>query len=245
MWDTLKGDSAKQRAESHYAELRDNIWKEQIEGRARIVRFENTQQSATEIVKACHLVYLPPFWDNISSNTQGSLLQELLARIGNGLQQQRYLQDDRTHLLVHPNRQLDTILSSDLRDLNEQLTSYSRQLLLLKSPPRDFKVDTQSTAYRCLLDIALSSQRFFHEVESALAQLPSTPCNTGRRSELTATLESARRDFVSAYQNLRSFGRPPPKFQTFIPTITLTISERRRIHAFLQNLRLYNDSRRY
>ncbi|KAF9035446.1 hypothetical protein BJ165DRAFT_645378 [Panaeolus papilionaceus] len=50
MWDNLWGDSAKQRAESNFNQLRDSVWKEFIDKGGQIVKFYNTPESALSIL---------------------------------------------------------------------------------------------------------------------------------------------------------------------------------------------------
>ncbi|KAF9052152.1 hypothetical protein BJ165DRAFT_1525011 [Panaeolus papilionaceus] len=50
MWDNLWGDSAKQRAESNFNQLRDSVWKEFVDDGAQIVKFFNTQESTLSVL---------------------------------------------------------------------------------------------------------------------------------------------------------------------------------------------------
>ncbi|KAF9035486.1 hypothetical protein BJ165DRAFT_1562208 [Panaeolus papilionaceus] len=50
MWDNLWGDSAKQRADSNFNQLRDSVWKEFVDEGTQIIKFHNTQNSALSVL---------------------------------------------------------------------------------------------------------------------------------------------------------------------------------------------------
>ncbi|KAF9035466.1 hypothetical protein BJ165DRAFT_1307679, partial [Panaeolus papilionaceus] len=50
MWDNLWGDSATQRAESNFNQLRDSVWKEFVDEGAQIIRFHNSHESVLSIL---------------------------------------------------------------------------------------------------------------------------------------------------------------------------------------------------
>ncbi|PPQ80115.1 hypothetical protein CVT24_006538 [Panaeolus cyanescens] len=244
MWDALHGEDARKAAEGHFAQLRDDIWKvmsfkdgflhkliivcqDKIKMGAKITKFQNIQASAIEILKP-HKTWKSSI-TSLSSNgsIRSTLLGELLCRIENARQHRHGLLEDRTQLLTLPNPELDTILSTSLRDVDQQLTTHIDQLVAFDAfaddLPQGFDINIHSIAYQSLLDITLSLQQFVHAIQRTLAQIPSQP---SRQAALKTTLRNAKRDCMQAYNKLHMLGQPPPEFQHFIPDVSLTTSDR-------------------
>ncbi|PPR00384.1 hypothetical protein CVT24_004446 [Panaeolus cyanescens] len=170
MWDTIHRAEAMKRAAVHLEQLQNGVWKDNIEKGSKISRFENCQTSAIAIMKA---TYYRDIWVGNLFYLQSItylVFAELLERIENSRQQRRTLLEDRTHLLAHPNHELDATLRSLLRDLDGQLTAHIRQLHSFGSSPPGFDVNIQSVTYQCLLDITLASEQFVHAIERRLAR---------------------------------------------------------------------------
>ncbi|PPR05630.1 hypothetical protein CVT24_002887 [Panaeolus cyanescens] len=91
MWDTIHEEEARKRADYYFAYLRDFVWEFQIKWGAQILRFENTQISAFEVLRASKP------WSGLSddlfhlrdgtSSIAPIVYEDLLDRIQNASQQ--------------------------------------------------------------------------------------------------------------------------------------------------------------
>ncbi|PPQ76925.1 hypothetical protein CVT24_008904 [Panaeolus cyanescens] len=239
MWDTnaICTDTSLKRAEAHFTQLHDVIWKDEIEWGTRIAKFQNTQESSIEIVTLLggwNSLLASPF--NIYGNRQLALsvFGELLDRILNAQRQRNTIIDDRIQLLTNPNSELESILILSLNDVDEQLAGYLKQMnpMSYHDVPSAFHAALHSIAFRHLLDITRASQKFLRATESTLAQLPYSPSNKSRRTELNTMLNIANADFQRDYFALRDFGDPPSKLQDALTTLIPSLSDRVKLEAW-------------
>ncbi|PPR07894.1 hypothetical protein CVT24_005575 [Panaeolus cyanescens] len=233
MWNTIYGAEASERAENRFFQLQDTMWKDEIKDGTNIVKFLNTQLSAIGILTGLNLQrHALVGYFNLHPNGPLAplVLKELLDRIHNAQQERRAIIDDRIQLLIFPNHDLESTLPPSLRSVDERLANHLRQLVEFGTQ-LSLNLNPQSITYQCLLDITLSSQQFLRAVESALAQLPSSPSNDQRRTELRAILNSAKADFRFDYFTLRDFDSPPPDFQKSLSVITPRLFDRIKLEA--------------
>ncbi|PPQ82051.1 hypothetical protein CVT24_009756 [Panaeolus cyanescens] len=169
---------------------------------------------------------------------------ELLDRIQNAMQERQILLDDRFRLLSNPNHILDSTLFHSLRDVDKRLANYLSQLVEFHAPPKHINIHPQYVVYHSFLHIALGSQKFLHEARRTLAQLPSLPANTTRRTELSAVLGNAIHDFQRDYFSLRDYGPPPSEFDTAHSSLVLRLPERIKLEALYRRHRLQRLLRR-
>ncbi|PPR04559.1 hypothetical protein CVT24_012068 [Panaeolus cyanescens] len=237
MWDTIGTDGALKRAEGHFSQLRDVIWKDEIEEGASIVKFENTQSSAIEILTGI------TYWAYVLSYTFGSqrnsliaqlVFPELLDRIQNSQQERQAYLDDRIRLLSNPDPDLESTLMHSHRDVDERLANYIHQLVEFGTPPEGVNVNPQSIAYQSLLNITLDSQKFVHTIEKALSQLPSLPSSTLRKTELKKTLRVAIGDYITTYVSLHTLAAPPFGSPPFTPTVKLTTADHIKLKSLMK-----------
>ncbi|PPQ83940.1 hypothetical protein CVT24_006401 [Panaeolus cyanescens] len=227
MWDTIYTPEALKRAQDHYTQLHD-IWKDEITKGTRIVRFRNTQPSAVEIITELDgWDKLLPIQFNPGDNTRLASLvfAELLHRIQQAQLERQIIITDQIQLFTHPNpnlttsssnnRDLESILISSLKDVNNRLSVYIRLIQVNTCTPPNL----QCIAYETRLEITLTSYRFLHAAERVLAHLslslslssPGLPSNDSRRMELSAIVSSAMADFERDYLALCALGFPPLK----------------------------------
>ncbi|PPR05063.1 hypothetical protein CVT24_010269 [Panaeolus cyanescens] len=252
MWDTIGTAEALKWAEDHFSQLRNVMWKvklfcyeyltlltsplyqDEIREGARLVKFENTQSSAIEILAGLPGWYYcdkSVFDLQRNSRIAPLVFSELLDRIQYAQLERQAILDERIQLLTSPNPKLESTLIHSLRDVDERLTNYIHQLVEFGTPPEGVDVNPQSIAYQFVLDITLYSQKFVHAIESALSQLPSLPSSTLRKAELKKTLRVSISDYTNAYISLHTFGAPPPGSPPFIPTLKLSRQDRLKLET--------------
>ncbi|PPR07895.1 hypothetical protein CVT24_005576 [Panaeolus cyanescens] len=241
MWDTIWRADAIKRAEDHFSQLRDVMWKHEIRQGASIVKFENTQSSAIEIVAGI------PGWRTLNSyrfypqsnrHLPPLVFSALLDRIQNAQQERQTILDDRIRLLSNPDSDLESTLIHSLRDVDERLANYIHQLVNFDPPPKGIDVNPQSIPYQCLFDIALDSQKYVHAIESALSQLRFQLSYISRRAKLRNTLCAAIDDYINAYISLHTFGAPPPGSPSFVPTVKLSSRDQTKLDKLMKKRQL-------
>ncbi|KAF9051293.1 hypothetical protein BJ165DRAFT_1524246 [Panaeolus papilionaceus] len=150
MWDRLGNPQARERAEKHFSQLQDDIWKEVVSRGGNIMRFCNTQESALEVLKvSVEKTYTgyparhrrPPLFH--TQPTTGdpyfpSLYQELLDRVTNCQQQIEGLQMETVHLTTNPDPQLAAAVIPKLQEIKQDLTKFLEQLVETGAPPEGF-----------------------------------------------------------------------------------------------------------
>ncbi|KAF9051279.1 P-loop containing nucleoside triphosphate hydrolase protein [Panaeolus papilionaceus] len=146
MWDRLGNTDAMERAEKHFAQLQDDVWKEVVGGGGNIMRFHNTQESALDALKislqgpSLHPSGLsrPPLQNsNLSTRDPyfPSLYQELLDRINTCQQGIELLQMDKAQLTIDPDPQLAAVVIPKLQEIEQDLDKFQHQLFEIGAPP--------------------------------------------------------------------------------------------------------------
>ncbi|PPQ75395.1 hypothetical protein CVT24_012989 [Panaeolus cyanescens] len=236
MWDTIGRKDALKRAEDHYDQLRDVIWKDEIQKGATIVKFNNTHTSAKEILLgmrngAVVSRYSFYFYDP-EKPTAPLVLDELLVRVQNVILERQALQQDTLRFLHTQDFQLKSMVTTSLADVNSRIMDYVDQLLDYGPTgpiPRQFAI----LIYRCLLGITMSSQAFVHEIQIASKYSPSSA-----RNELKAMRQAAKCVFMHVYLGLLVFGVPSAEFQPFSPSISLGPAERIKLEVLCKAKRV-------
>ncbi|PPR04561.1 hypothetical protein CVT24_012070 [Panaeolus cyanescens] len=132
MWNTICKAEAKERAENHFFQLQDTMWKDEIKDGTNIVKFLNTQLSAIGILTGLDLRrHALVGYFNLHPNGPLAplVLKELLDRIQNAQQDRRAIIDDRIQLLTFPNHDLESTITPSLRSVDERLANHLRQLV--------------------------------------------------------------------------------------------------------------------
>ncbi|PPQ75976.1 hypothetical protein CVT24_006391 [Panaeolus cyanescens] len=227
MWNTIWSLQAMKRADDHFSQLQDVIWKDEIEGGARIVKSHNTHASALDILNEI------PTSAGISDDSfrlhglksmiSPFLLSELLARIQDTRQELSSIAEDRIQLVTtNSDSHLNLSLVSSFNEAIERSARFVDQMVEFGTlnPPPGLDVNPLIIAYDSLCHVTLLSQHYIQALNTALSQLtPHTWANRERRSELRQLLKSAQTDFDEDYDRLCKFGPPPPGCDPFIPSI--------------------------
>ncbi|PPR00096.1 hypothetical protein CVT24_008998 [Panaeolus cyanescens] len=154
MWDQVWGDSAVNRAESSFIQLRDDIWKGFIERGTQIVRFYNTQESALSILGGVfdsatprgtdsdHAFELHTLNDNLplSSTPFAHLLyDDLKTRIQSLHSQRENIWAEILHDLTdetESNEELREDIATRLAEVEKEIEKFEKELRDLGSPPQ-------------------------------------------------------------------------------------------------------------
>ncbi|PPR04937.1 hypothetical protein CVT24_007317 [Panaeolus cyanescens] len=239
MWDTICREEALKRAETRFGYLQDAIWKDRIDLGTGIVKFNNTQSSAVEVLMGVSYSWLVALSLHNDSPLAPLILAELLERIQNAQREREAMIDDRIRLLNSPDHDLDCILIASLRDVHERLDNYIQQLVVFGPLPSTLDVDLPSVIYQALLDITLGARKFVRATECAVYYLRSVSSRqASRRDELEETQKIAVEDYIHACVKLRLFGTPPPNFSPFVPTVKLNAMDKIKLEALFNAKRL-------
>ncbi|KAF9034286.1 hypothetical protein BJ165DRAFT_1598514 [Panaeolus papilionaceus] len=140
-WDMLHNDHVKQRAESRFAQLRDEVFKEFIQGGSDLTKFMNTKASAFEII------YVNAFGDTelstSASSTAPHLYQDLHQRIENALQVKRTIELELSQPEAQADMELSSILVKNHHENEETLNKFIGQFVHFVSPPAGFYLTAQ------------------------------------------------------------------------------------------------------
>ncbi|KAF9032249.1 hypothetical protein BJ165DRAFT_1517941 [Panaeolus papilionaceus] len=143
MWDSIWGENAKTRAESNFNQLRNEIWKDYIDNGSRIVRFENTQESALTILDETvnvqqygdfHLrksIALPLRETSFASN----IYDNLHIRIQNLEIQQANIQSELQVAMERSEEELVAVLLPRLEEVQALLAEFEQELQDFGSAP--------------------------------------------------------------------------------------------------------------
>ncbi|PPQ75397.1 hypothetical protein CVT24_012991 [Panaeolus cyanescens] len=229
MWDNVYGAGAMKRAEDHFVQLQNVVWKDQIIKRARIVKFENNQKSAMRIINgiADRASILHGWFLDLHAKNGVSCLvfQQLLDRIQNARLEKLSLLEERIHLLESPHPAFDSNITTNLTEIDKRLTTYIDCLVAYCSPSQAQNLNSRVVVYQHLLDITLSSQQLVHALSNAVERLSNTTSITGQRSALVFALQTAKKDYKCAYMDLLRFGARPKGFPAFKASVTLDIPD--------------------
>ncbi|KAF9051297.1 P-loop containing nucleoside triphosphate hydrolase protein [Panaeolus papilionaceus] len=145
MWDRLGSPQARERAEKHFTQLQNDIWKEVVSRGGSIMRFCNTQESALEVLKvsvenryAAHHFPLHNTHPHTTDLYFPSLYQELLDRINKCQQEIELLQMEEVQLTTNPDPQLAAVVIPKLQEIKQDLAKFVEQLVNIGAPPEGF-----------------------------------------------------------------------------------------------------------
>ncbi|KAF9033826.1 P-loop containing nucleoside triphosphate hydrolase protein [Panaeolus papilionaceus] len=141
MWDTLSNEQAERRAQSHYAQLRDEVFRDFIDTGSQIARFTNTRTSGLEIMDSSPGT-IHAFTKTISS-TSYYLYQDLHDRITSSLQEKKNIELDLVQPEAQTNSELRFILEKNHSENYKTLTKFITQLINFESLPEGSQVASQ------------------------------------------------------------------------------------------------------
>ncbi|KAF9050627.1 hypothetical protein BJ165DRAFT_1011179 [Panaeolus papilionaceus] len=135
MWDTLHNECTRTRAESNFAQLRDQICKDFFgRNEVSITRFMNTRNSALEMLDGFLHIPADAFSEPISS-VFPNLYQDLHQRIEGALQAKQMIDSELAQPEAHCNTDLRAILEQNQRENHETLSKFISQLIDFKPLP--------------------------------------------------------------------------------------------------------------
>ncbi|KAF9042441.1 hypothetical protein BJ165DRAFT_266778 [Panaeolus papilionaceus] len=214
MWDRLSNPQAKKRAETHFAQLQDDIWKGPISKGAQISRFHNDFDSAIQILQSIidikHYLWGPLEKDPINSKDASApfLYQELLDRIANAQQEKEYLRQEKMCLITNPDPRLELVVLSRLPEVKNDLAKFLGQLVAFGTPPPGFEGAPEQCVYQDLLDQVNEARAEQAALRVALAHLHTNP-DLVRETALIRQLYLVEQDLEQHVTTLRERGTPP------------------------------------
>ncbi|KAF9037959.1 hypothetical protein BJ165DRAFT_1531865 [Panaeolus papilionaceus] len=135
MWDTLHNEHTQKRAESNFAQLRNEVFKNFYGN--NVTRFTNTKRSALEALNAGRYSLMDTFSD--TSSASANLYQDLHDRIVGALQAKQMIELELTQPEIQTYVGLSAILEQNLRENNEILTKFVTQLANFRPIPKGFE----------------------------------------------------------------------------------------------------------
>ncbi|KAF9042450.1 hypothetical protein BJ165DRAFT_1529843 [Panaeolus papilionaceus] len=182
MWDRLSNPQAKRRAETNFAQLRDDIWKAPIRKGATISRFHNNFDSAMQILQSMTDIkagdHRAPLADGAITSEDASaplLYQELLDRITNAQQEKEYLQQEKLRLITNPDPLLESDVLSRLPEVKNDLAKFLGQLVAFGTPPPGFEGAPERCVYQDLLNHVNEARQEQEALKHALIHLRTNP----------------------------------------------------------------------
>ncbi|KAF9031305.1 hypothetical protein BJ165DRAFT_1535452 [Panaeolus papilionaceus] len=134
MWDTLHNEQIRHRAESNYAQMRDEVCPQMFGStRVSLTRFMNTASSALEVIDVVGL-YIDTFVRPTTSASE-HLYQDLHERIANALREKQMMEWDLTQPDVQTDSDLKTILEKNRQENQDTLTKFIAQWVAFGCPP--------------------------------------------------------------------------------------------------------------
>ncbi|PPR07224.1 hypothetical protein CVT24_010167 [Panaeolus cyanescens] len=231
MWDTISKAGAFQRAENHFTHLRDIIWVDKIKKGARIVKFENTKDSALDVLGALNgdlYDFGGSFGLHYTRPLAALVYAELMERTRNALREKDEIVDDLIQAIAGENHELRSMLMTSLEDTDIRLFEYMNQLIAFDALADGFDVKPRYMMYRFLLGSVLAYQRIGQAIEACM---PSTPSNAVCGDNLQADHLNANTNLRRAYDKLLDFGPAPSGFDTFIPSVIQFETDSLRDHS--------------
>ncbi|KAF9049179.1 hypothetical protein BJ165DRAFT_1526542 [Panaeolus papilionaceus] len=137
MWDTLHNERMLERAESNFAQLRDEILKEFTTGEAKITRFENTRNSALHVLDSIGR------HNDVFANGPvkfANIYHDLLDRIANALQEKKNIEADLAQEDTQQNPDLKSIMEQRLQENKETLRKFIKQFVDFGKPMEGYEV---------------------------------------------------------------------------------------------------------
>ncbi|KAF9042323.1 hypothetical protein BJ165DRAFT_1486798 [Panaeolus papilionaceus] len=217
MWNGLNSARARERAEAHFAQLRDEIWKDFTDHGARVVKFENNQLSALQILddatsKSINLVF---HRQTITASADAAvfLYQELLDRIEGAKRTKQLGRVEKLQLYAEPHEELESLMDQQIKEAEADIDKFITQLVEFGSAPSGFEGMPQNAITQHLQDRVNEAQEDEHAIEAALRHLL-TEGNVEREMALTAQLDEVRLRLGESlkkfedYQNLPAASAP-------------------------------------
>ncbi|KAF9039036.1 hypothetical protein BJ165DRAFT_1495954 [Panaeolus papilionaceus] len=143
MWDELWTEAQRERAENRYRQLESEHWKDLIDQGAKIVKFQNTQESAFQILHNV-VKHLPNSKEYagldsgkpIRKTSAGiAIYGNLLERIEARRQRLRAVEEDLKAELTIANRELFNLLAKERTELDRDLQMFEKELEEFGPPP--------------------------------------------------------------------------------------------------------------
>ncbi|KAF9042484.1 hypothetical protein BJ165DRAFT_1595660 [Panaeolus papilionaceus] len=219
MWDRLSNPQAEKRAETNFAQLRDDIWRGAISSGAKISRYCNDFDSAIQILRSItDLENIPfsPLEDNPikpEDNSAPLLYQELLDRISNAQQEKEHLQEEKMRLITNPDPQLELVFLSRLPEVKKDLAKFLGQLVAFGRPPPGFEgVIPERCVYQNLLDEVNEVREEQAALQAAIAHLDVNP-DWQQKEMLNRKLDLVKREITQHVRRLGQYGTPPKGYE--------------------------------
>ncbi|KAF9032559.1 hypothetical protein BJ165DRAFT_1534975 [Panaeolus papilionaceus] len=135
MWDTVHNKQTRNRAESNFVQLKDEILKEFLNNPSTdVIKFTNTRKSA--LLAIDRRASTSSVFNEYSTSTSPLLYQDLDERIQNALQERQMIELDLAQPDAQTNANLRAILKNNQRDNHKTLTKFINQFINFgKLPP--------------------------------------------------------------------------------------------------------------
>ncbi|KAF9035512.1 hypothetical protein BJ165DRAFT_1509805 [Panaeolus papilionaceus] len=219
MWDNLMTAQAKERAESHFSQLRDDIWKELIDSGAQILRFHNDPDSAIGIIMSAVRAfgyYEPLSRDGVVATDPCAplLYEELLERVNNTHQNRQLLRQEKLQLLAKPDEELEADVAARLEEVTLDLARFKRGVMDFGPPPPGYEEVPRQLLYQDFLDRVNEAREDQQALEDALDHLRAQPrSDASRKKMLQDQLTEAKESLVVHASKVVEFGNPPEGFE--------------------------------
>ncbi|KAF9036324.1 hypothetical protein BJ165DRAFT_1533162 [Panaeolus papilionaceus] len=143
MWDTVHNERTRTRAESNFAQLRDEVCKGFFGAHQVVItRFMNTKSSALEVLNREGYYAVNSFFSPTSS-ASSNLYKDLHERIEGALQEKKMIESDLAQPQAQTDTELRTILERNQMENQETLTKFIRQFVNFGPLPAEFSLAAQ------------------------------------------------------------------------------------------------------
>ncbi|KAF9032553.1 hypothetical protein BJ165DRAFT_769234 [Panaeolus papilionaceus] len=128
MWDTVHSERTRQRAESNFAQLRDETLKEFIDNPSTdIIKFMNTRNSALQAID--RMAFEAPVFTYFNNSSSFHLYQDLHDRIQGALQEKQIIELDLAQHEAQTKDNLRAVLQSNQRENHKTLMKFINQFI--------------------------------------------------------------------------------------------------------------------
>ncbi|KAF9034260.1 hypothetical protein BJ165DRAFT_1534086 [Panaeolus papilionaceus] len=153
MWDTVHNKQTRNRAESNFAQLRDETLKEFVEHPSTdVIKFTNTKNSA--LLAIDRKSYATHVFNDYTTSKSRFLYQDLHERIQGALQEKQIIELDLAQHEAQIKDNLRTILESNRRENNRTLTKFINQFVNFGELP----LECRDAAYHLRKSIAANAR---------------------------------------------------------------------------------------
>ncbi|KAF9035837.1 hypothetical protein BJ165DRAFT_635884 [Panaeolus papilionaceus] len=143
MWDTLHNERTRTRAESNFAQLRDEVCKDFFgKHQVFITRFTNTRSSALEVLDASDTGAITSL-SNPTSSAAPNLYQDLHERIEGALQAKQMIESELAQPGAQTKTELRAIFERNQMENHETLTKFIAQFVNFGPLPAEFRIAAQ------------------------------------------------------------------------------------------------------